>query len=129
MLSAIRKYVLLVCVFFAITTFCSSMIQLIIQGRDFDSNTHILLRAAICFLGVGFLYLFKIIKLNNKSIEAIVHYVVLLLLILLFIFCLSFFVEIGEKPPYPIFALNYTGVYIIVVVASYLSTKKKKANK
>lgn len=126
MLISIRKYFLIVCVLFATTTFCSSIIQLIIQGNDFDSNTHILLRAALCFLGTSFLYLFKVIKINNKLIQEIVHYLVSLFLILLFMFCLGFFVEVNEAPPFPIFALNYTGVYIVVSVVIYFERKRKE---
>ena len=125
MLKAMKNYFLIVCVLFAITTFCSSILQLI-SGNDVDSNTHILLRAAICFLGTSFIYLFKVIKLNNKIIQEIVHYLVSLFLILLFMFCLSFFVEIGEAPPYPIFALNYTGVYVVVSVVIYFDRKRKE---
>lgn len=125
MFRTIRKYLLIVCVLFAITTLCSSIIQLVIQKKAFDSNTHILLRASICFLGASFLFIFKCIKLKNKVLQEVVHHVISLLLILLFIFCLSFFVEIGEAPPYPIFALNYTGVYIVVTFVLYFSKRKK----
>lgn len=125
MFRTIRKYLLIVCVLFAITTLCSSIIQLVIQKKAFDSNTHILLRASICFLGASFLFIFKCIKLKNKVLQEVVHHVISLLLIMLFIFCLSFFVEIGEAPPYPIFALNYTGVYIVVTFVLYFSKRKK----
>lgn len=124
-----QKYFLLVCVLFAVTTFCSSIIQLVIQDKRYDSNTHILLRGAICILGVGFICLFRTVRLQNKLLQECVHYIVSLLLILLFIFCLSFFVEIGEKPPYPIFALNYTTVYAIIAVGLYFNEKKKCKDK
>lgn len=121
-----KKYFLLVCVLFAAATFCSSVIQLGVQGKEFDSNTHILARAAICLLGAGFFYLFRVIKLKNHLLEELVHYVVSLALILLSVHCLGFFIEIGEKPPYPRFTLNYTGVYIVVAIVVYLKERKKK---
>ncbi|MDO4274147.1 MAG: hypothetical protein Q4D16_10785 [Eubacteriales bacterium] len=124
-----QKYFLLVCVLFAVTTFCSSIFQLTIQEKGYDSNTHILLRGAICILGVGFICLFRTIKLRNKLLQECVHYIVSLFLIILFIFCLSFFVEIGENPPYPIFALNYTGVYAVITAVSYFNEKKKRKDK
>lgn len=124
-----QKYFLLVCVLFAVTTFCSSIIQLAIQEKGYDSNTHILLRGSICILGVGFICLFRTIKLKNKLLQECVHYIVSLLLIILFIFCLSFFVEIGENPPYPIFALNYTGVYAVIFAVLYFNEKKKRKDK
>ena len=128
MLNSIRKYFLVVCVFFAITTFCSSILQLAVQGKDFDSNTHILLRAALCFLGAGFLYLFKYIKLKNPVLQEAIHYIASLIIILLFMYCLDFFMELGEKSPYPIFALNYTGVYIVAAAVIHFSRKKKKGS-
>ncbi len=121
----IMKYFIWVCVLFAITTFCSSVIQLTIQDKAMDSNVHILLRLAICFLGVSFIYLFKVIKLKNKIIQELVSYIISLIIILLFVYCLDFFVEIGEKPPYPVFAMNYTGVYIVITVFMYFNKKKK----
>lgn len=120
-----KNYLLTACVLFAVTTFCSGVIQLAVQGKEFDSNTHILLRAAICFLGAGFLFLFKVIKLKNRVLQEIVHYVVSLVLILSFIYCLGFFVEVGENPPYPRFALNYTGVYLAVALVTYFTQKRK----
>lgn len=124
-----QKYFLLVCVLFTVTTFCSSIIQLAIQEKGYDSNTHILLRGFICILGVCFICLFRTIKSKNKLLQECVHYIVSLLLIILFIFCLSFFVEIGEKPPYPIFALNYTGVYAVISAVLYFNEKKKRKDK
>ena len=108
-----------------ITTFCSSVIQLTIQDKAMDSNVHILLRLAICFLGVSFIYLFNVIKLKNIIIQELVSYIISLIIILLFVYCLDFFVEIGEKPPYPVFAINYTGVYIVITVFMYFNKKKK----
>lgn len=121
----IRKYFLTACVLLAITTICSSIIQLVVQRKDFDSNTHILLRSLICFIVPGLLYLYKVIKLKNKVLQEMIHYMSSLALILLLIFCFSFFVEVGENPPYPVFALNFTGVYILAAGAIYFNQKKK----
>lgn len=124
MLEKVKKYFICVCVLFAITTFCSSVIQLVVQNKSLDSNAHILLRLAICFLGVCFIYLFKVIKCENKFIQEIVCYIISLIIILFFIYCIDFLVGVGEKAPYPIFALNYTGVYIAITI--FLSFNKRK---
>lgn len=122
----LKKYFLMVCVFFSITTFISSVIQLAVQEKEFDSNVHILLRCFLCFLGAGFMVLFKYIKLKNRVLQEVVHYTLSLSILLLMVYCLSFFVELGGEHPYLDLALNYTGVYAFIVLGLYLKERRKK---
>ena len=121
----IKSYIILACVLFCITTIFSSLIQLWLQGKYFDSNIHILLRACLCFLSMGLIVLLKFVKLNNKALQELVHYILSLSIVLSFIFCLSFFFEVTGEHPYLVFALNYTAVYLVITVCIYFKEKKK----
>jgi len=114
---------------FCITTIISSIIQILVQRKEFDSNTHILLRGCLCFLSVGFIELLKFVKIRNKLLQEIVHYILSLSIVLLFIYCLSFFIKVSGKHPYLVFALNYTAVYLVIAVCIYIKEKRIKFKK
>lgn len=105
----------------ATMTVLSSTIQLA-QGIKYDTNAHILLRAAICVIAVGFYTVFKSIKIKHIFLKAFVQYVLSMGLIFLLIYVLGFFLELSQTAYRDIF-LNYTIPYIII--AGIIIFKKK----
>lgn len=119
---------LLFCVVYTVTTIISSILQLTIQGREFDSNSHLLNRAIIVFIGICTLQIIQYAKFKCKALNIIVPYCVSMGLVFLYVFVASFFEELHPNAYRDIF-LNYTISFIIVTVIITIIEYFKKYKK
>lgn len=115
-----------ICILFTIFTVISSTMQLI-QGIKYDTNSHILLRIAICVIAVLFINIFMKIRMRNIYLRALVQYILSMGCIFLLIYFLGFFTELSKTAYRDIF-LNYT-IPFIIIAAIIISIDKKKTDK
>ncbi len=112
-----------ICILFTITTVISSIRQLT-QGIEYDTNSHILLRMAICIIAIIFIAIFKKIRIRNIYLRALVQYILSTGCIFLLIYFLGFFTELSKTAYSDVF-LNYTIPFIIIATVIIFKSKRK----
>ncbi|ABW19531.1 DUF6608 family protein [Alkaliphilus oremlandii] len=112
-----------ICILFTITTVISSIRQLT-QGIEYDTNSHILLRMAICIIAIIFIVIFKKIRIRNIYLRALVQYILSTGCIFLLIYFLGFFTELSKTAYRDVF-LNYTIPFIIIATVIIFKSKRK----
>ena len=112
-----------ICILFTITTVISSIRQLT-QGIEYDTNSHILLRMAICIIAIIFIVIFKRIRIRNIYLRALVQYILSTGCIFLLIYFLGFFTELSKTAYRDVF-LNYTIPFIIIATVIIFKSKRK----
>lgn len=119
-LTSIISYI---CILFTITTVISSTIQLV-QGIEYDTNSHILLRMAICVIAVVFILIFMKLRIRNIYLRALVQYILSMGCIFLLIYFLGLFIELAKTAYKDIF-LNYTIPFVIIAAIIILKNNRK----
>jgi len=118
---------LIFCVIYTAATIISSALQLF-QGREFDTNIHILERGVITLIGVFTLQFIRFSRFKVKVLNIILPYCVSLGLVFLFVFISGVYSELHPNAYRDIF-LNYSIMFIIVVfvtkVMEYAKTKPR----
>jgi len=104
---------LMYCVIYTCATIISSILQLTIQAKEFDSNAHILDRAIVVLIGVCTLQIIRYLKFKNRALNIIIPYCLSMGMIFLYVFVTGFFEELHPNAYRDIF-LNYTIGFIIV---------------
>lgn len=127
-MKTIKKSLIYFCVIFTITTLVSSVLQLY-RGQITDTNAHIIDRGVIILIAIITITLFSKIKLKNKMISYLTSYSISMLIVFTYVWISSFWEELHPNAYRDIF-LNFTIVYILVIIAitiiDYLKNKKQK---
>lgn len=125
MIKKVKFFSIMLCLFFSILTVLSSTLQLI-QGRESDTNIHILMRFAICVIAVLFWATFSAIRLKNVILTVIVQYISSMVLIFAGLYISGFFIELADSAYRDIF-LNYSIPFVIITAIVIIYSKRKKA--
>lgn len=115
-------------VIYTITTIINSIIYLV-QGisEDPSGNWHELDRAIILFIGMVAIQLFRKLELKNKILNIIFSYIPTLLLILGYVYIRGLRVELAQSAYKDVF-LNFTIIYIIVLIVDFVVKRVKRIN-
>lgn len=106
---------LIFCVLYTIATLISSTLQLF-QGREFDTNIHLLDRGAVAIIGVCALQLIRLSKFKSKILNIAIPYCISMGLVFLYVYISGFFNELHPDAYRDIF-LNYTIAFVVVISA------------
>lgn len=118
----IKSFIISYSLVFTLVTIVSSFGQLVFMDRAYDTNLHILMRAIVVFVGITTIYLERTLKFKNKFINVIVPYILSLSIVLIIVF-LSGFIEPVHPNGYRDIILNFSGMYILVLLSSFIYDK------
>ena len=126
MKKSIKFYGTMLCLIFTVMTVFSSILQLI-QGRETDTNLHILMRFVISVIAVLFWATFSSIKSKNVFLTTFIQYALSMSLIFALLYISGFFVELADSAYRDIF-LNYS-IPFLIISTIYHKLKKRKEQK
>ncbi|NLK27872.1 MAG: hypothetical protein GX306_05970 [Clostridiales bacterium] len=112
------------CIFYTITTIFSSSLQLY-MGRLEDTNTHILNRAVVVFIGVLTIILMDRIQFKSKILSFLIPYAISMSVVFFYVWISGFFETLHPNAYRDIF-LNFTGAVIFVTIIMSIKDKWKK---
>ncbi|KPU44250.1 hypothetical protein OXPF_24180 [Oxobacter pfennigii] len=120
-----RRYAVIYCVFYTITTIISSLINLY-QGVIYDTHMHLINRAIVVLIGILAIAIVTNMNFKLKILNHIIPYTITMLLVLAYVWFTGLFDELHKNAYRDIF-LNYTAIYAVITVIWIL--KDKYANK
>ena len=121
LISELKRGFVLFSILFTITTIVSSSLQLY-QGRLEDTNSHLLNRAVVVFIGVLTMQLFDKIKFQSKILSFLIPYAISMSAVFLYVWITGFFESLHPNAYRDIF-LNFTGVVIILTIVLTIKDK------
>ncbi|MGL4763049.1 MAG: DUF6608 family protein [Sarcina sp.] len=126
MKNSIKFYGTMLCLIFTVITVFSSILQLV-QGRETDTNLHILMRFVISIIAVLFWATFSLIKSKNAILTLSIQYALSMGLIFALLYISGFFVELADSAYKDIF-INYS-IPFLIISTIYRKLKKRKEQK
>lgn len=110
----------LTCIIFTAVTVFASLFNLYTVGIDAATgDLHILLRLLIVGLAIGSLYIFEWFQDRSQRIVLLIHYLVTMGAVFGLVWASGFVIELHPDAYRDIF-LNYTGLYVILVLGEFL---------
>nr|WP_129582288.1 DUF6608 family protein [Miniphocaeibacter massiliensis] len=84
-----------------------------------------MMRAVVVFIGVETIYLEKNLKFKSKILSFFIAYIISMSTVFLVVFISGFFEPVHPNGYRDIF-FNFTGMYLIIEILSYIYSKYKK---
>ena len=119
----IKTSSIIFCAIFSVCTLVSSTIQLM-QNIVNDSNLHILLRAGISLIAVIIMQVFKYIRFVNMVFTIAAQYIISMALVFILVWITGFIEPLARSAYRDIF-LNFTVVFVCVVIVILIIEKRK----
>lgn len=115
------------CIIFTAATVFSSLFNLYTAGTDAATgDLHILFRLLIVGLAIGSLYIFEWFQDWSQRIVVLIHYLVTMCMVFGLVWASGFVIELHPDAYRDIF-LNYTGIYVILVLGEFLYLRARSA--
>ena len=124
---SIKNALILICIVYTVLTITSSGISLL-QGQTTDTHTHLLMRFAVTFIGIGSILIFNLFPEWPLTAIYGLHYAVTMAAIFILVWVSGFFIDLHPDAYRDIF-LNFTIIYILLAAVLIILGEYRKKSK